>query len=136
LEQRAKVLLIDDDVDFVRINRTFLERRFDVAVAYDGTEGMARAREVRPDVIVLDVMMEELNEGFDVVREVRNDPDLQRTPIIMLTSVNRMLRPLHFEADEDWLPVSVFLDKPVSPERLMEEIDRLIQYEQGGRSDG
>jgi len=127
LERRGKVLLIDDDVDFVRINKAFLEREYDVAAAYDGKEGLAKAKEVRPDVIVLDVMMEELNAGFDVVHELRADPALRNIPIIMVTSVNRMLRPLRFDADDDWLPVDCFLDKPVSPDLLLREVERLAK---------
>lgn len=126
METRARVLLIDDDVDFVSFNKAFLERRYAVEVAFDGQEGLAKAREFKPDVIVLDIMMAEINEGFGVAREICRDPELRGTPIIVLTSVNRLLRPLHFDADPNWLPVGSFLDKPISPERLAEEIDRWL----------
>lgn len=126
MESKARVLLIDDDVDFVSFNKAYLERRYLVEVAFDGKEGIAKARELKPDVIVLDVMMVDIDEGFNVAREICNDPELRGTSIIMLSSVNRLLRPMHFEPDPDWLPVSAFLDKPVSPERLAEEIERLV----------
>lgn len=126
MESRTRVLLIDDDVDFVSLNKAFLERRYLVEVAFDGQEGMAKARKMKPDVIVLDVMMADIDEGFDVAREICSDPELRGTSVIMLSSVNRLLRPMHFEPDPDWLPVSAFLDKPISPERLAEEIERLV----------
>ena len=122
-----KLLLIDDDVDFVEMNRTVLEHGgYRVSAAYNGREGLEVARTELPDLIVLDVMMEDSTEGFDVSRELRSDPMLSHVPILMLTSVNRRFRPLRFGPDENWLPVDRFLDKPVRPQLLLAEIERLL----------
>ncbi len=124
---KGKILLIDDDVDFVTMNRAILEHGgYEVCVAFNGREGLETARRQLPDLIVLDVMMEEVTEGFDLSREFRRDPSLSHVPILMATSVNRQLRPLTFGPDPAWLPVDRFLDKPVPPQILLAEIERLL----------
>jgi len=128
MASKKKLLLIDDDVDFVEMNSSVLEHGgYQVTAAYSGREGLEVARAELPDLIVLDVMMEETTEGFDLSREFRKDPMLSHVPILMLTSVNRRFRPLRFGPDEDWLPVDRFLDKPVRPQQLLAEIDQLLQ---------
>jgi len=129
---QGKVLLIDDDVDLVEINRTALERAgYQVDVAYNGREGLAKALRQLPDVIVLDVVMDKVGEGFDVVSRLKLDPRTEDIPIILLTSLNRLLRPLPFGVHPEWLPVYALLDKPVSPDRLVLEVERAL----AGKSD-
>ena len=98
-----------------------------LGVAFNGQEGLETARQRLPDLIVLDVMMEEVTEGFDLSREFRADPSLGHVPIIMLTSVNRQFRPLTFGPDPTWLPVDRFLDKPLPPQRLLAEIESILE---------
>lgn len=127
MSTKGKVLLIDDDVDFVMMNKSVLEHNgYQVCVAFGGQEGLEVARTELPDLVVLDVMMGDTIEGFDVSREFRQDQTVGHVPIIMLTSINRQLRPLTFGPDENWLPVDRFLDKPVRPQQLLEEIERII----------
>jgi len=121
-----KVLIVDDDVDLVETLKTAMEAEgFAVEAAYSGSEGLAKARSDRPDVIVLDVKMETLGEGFHVARELRRDERTRDIPIIMLTSVNQDNLGFRYDADEQWNPVDVFLDKPVEPARLIQEIRNL-----------
>jgi CheY-like chemotaxis protein len=127
MDKSARVLFIDDDEDVVRFTRAFLKRTYAVDDAHDGREGVTRAREARPDVVVLDVMLDDIDEGFKGTRSLRADPDLGEVPVIMMSAVNRALRPRPCGTDDERLPVSVFLDKPVSPERLMVEIERLTR---------
>jgi len=128
MQDRAKVLIVDDDVDFSHIARVALEKAgFEVAAAYTGEEGRQLAREVRPDVIILDAMMETQTEGFHVAYDLRQDPELKAVPIVMLTSINEKAYPWRLDKDETWLPVDVFLDKPVSGERLVAEVNRALE---------
>jgi two-component system alkaline phosphatase synthesis response regulator PhoP len=116
-----KVLLVDDEKEFVEVTRVLLESNgFEVVTAYDGAGGQTQATAERPDLIVLDVMMETKTAGFDVARWLRTNEETKEIPIIMLTAVNQEV-PWRFEPDDIWLPVDVFLDKPVSPERLLAE---------------
>ena len=124
-----KILLVDDEVDFVEINRVALENKgYQVVVAYNGKEAVERALKEKPDVIILDVMMTTQTEGFDVARQVRMHKEMQDTPIIMLTAIReRMDIKWKIEPDKEWLPVTEFLEKPVPPERVIEKIEQMLQ---------
>lgn len=123
-----RILLIDDDVDFVEMNKTFLETKgYAVDVAYNGTEGVKHVKESAPDLIVLDVMMEQVGEGFEVARTLKQDPQTKNIPIIMLTSVNQEHGfNLTVGADEQWNPVDCFLEKPISPQDLYKQIYKFL----------
>jgi CheY-like chemotaxis protein len=133
LKPRARILLVDDDSDFVLINRTVLEGAgYAVMTASSGPEGFDAAMAERPDLAILDVMMEEPTEGFDLARRLRADPSFADTRIILLTSINRHFRPLSFAPDPDWLPVDRFLEKPLAPEELLRQVKGIL----GAAEDG
>jgi CheY-like chemotaxis protein len=121
------VLLIDDDVDFLEVNRSALEKAgFKVVMAHDGDEGFTRAIEQHFDVAVLDVMMRTPDEGFALARRLRQDTRTKKIPLVMLTSVNEVHRakgfPFHLsdaDKDETWLPIDKFVDKPIAPTKLV-----------------
>ncbi len=122
-----RVLLVDDDVDFLEINRLTLEKAgFEVVTADTGDEGFRVATSTPVDVAVLDVMMDTPTEGFELARRLRKDDRSKRIPLLMLTSVNTeneaigsYVRFSDRDRDKDWLPVDRFLDKPVKPEDLI-----------------
>jgi CheY-like chemotaxis protein len=116
------ILVIDDDIDLVEIIRVTLEREgLRVVDAQNGARGLARAQEEKPDLIILDVMMGKIDEGFQVAYQLRQDPVTAGTPILMLTAVTGQTG-FGFDPgrDEDFLPVDEFLEKPVSPRRLVD----------------
>ena len=117
-----KVLLVDDEPEFVEVTKVLLESNgFEVATAHSGEQGKKVAEAELPDLVILDVMMETRTAGFDAARWLRAQDATKGIPIIMLTAVNQEV-PWRFESDSVWLPVDVFLDKPVSPERLLGEV--------------
>jgi len=118
------VLLIDDDVDLVEMNRAYLSLQgYSVHFAYNGIDGVIKAQQVHPDIIVLDVMMTEVGEGFEVARTLKKDTATRDIPIIMLTSVNQEHGfNLTIGADEAWNPVDCFIDKPFGPKDLHNKI--------------
>ena len=122
-----KILLIDDAVDFIDVTKVFLEKKgYLVIAAHNGEEGIKKAIETKPDVIVLDVMMTEMTEGFDVSRKIKMEEELKDIPVIMLTAIRKKEKlPWTFEPDESWLPVARFLEKPISPEELLREIEKV-----------
>jgi CheY-like chemotaxis protein len=129
----AKVLLVDDDVDFVEVNRLALEQAgFEVLTAYDGDEGMRRATAEAVDVVVLDVMMRSPEEGFELARRLRGDRRTQKLPLVMLTSVNDVNRARglftfsELDRDDTWLPVDRFLEKPFPPDRLVPTVQDVL----------
>jgi CheY-like chemotaxis protein len=124
-EKRPSVLLVDDDEVFVEAVSAVLETRCDVRTASNGKEALASVESARPDLIVLDVMMDYLSEGFDVARKLRSNAQTEKIPIIMLTGVDQMYN-YRMEVDESWIPCDRYLEKPVSPEKLLAEVEALI----------
>ena len=109
------------------MNKDVLEANgYAVAVAFSGEEGLKKAAEVHPDLIVLDVMMDYKTEGFHVTYDLRQIPGLKTTPILMLTGINREDFSGRFQPDPTWLPVDQLLDKPLTPQRLLEEISKTL----------
>ena len=119
------VLLVDDDPVFVEAMTAVLEAEFRIRSAANGKEAFQRIREESPDLIVLDVMMDYLSEGFDVARRLRQDSKTRSIPIIMLTGVDQMYN-YRMEVDESWVPCDRYLEKPVSPDKLLGEVASLI----------
>lgn len=133
LGTRAKILLVDDDVDFVQMNKAVLEfYDYVVVTAFDGEGALRVAREERPDLILLDVMMNRMDEGFLVSSRLKEDPDLKHVPIVFLTAINRLLRPLHLSADDEWIGAESLLEKPIKPEDLLAEVKRVLAAARGG----
>ncbi|MBP7127162.1 response regulator [Myxococcota bacterium] len=126
MSEGRKVLLVDDDVDLVAVNRAVLESHgYTVCVAHSGPAGLQKAKAERPDLVVLDVMMGTNSEGFDLARALRADEATRGIPLIMVTSVHTTV-PFRFEPDPQFLPVDRFVEKPLPPESLLKEVERLL----------
>lgn len=119
-----KILVIDDDIDLVEIIRVTLENEgYKVIDAQNGERGLARAREEQPDLLLLDVMMGAVDEGFQVAYQLRSDPATKEIPILMLTAVaDRTGFEFDPAKDQEFLPVDEFLEKPVSPRKLLDTV--------------
>ena len=123
-----KILLVDDDPDFVATTKTVLESRHDykVLTASDGVFGLAIARAERPDLIILDVLMP-FEDGFDTAKEFKADPALSKTPIIMLTSFSQRKGETDVSIAKGMeLEVEDYLEKPVEPQELLRRIDNIL----------
>jgi len=118
------ILVIDDDIDLVEIIRVTLENQgYRVIDAQTGERGLAMAKEQNPDLILLDVMMGKVDEGFQVAYQLRSDQITADVPILMLTAVTDQTG-FDFDPakDKDFLPVDEFLEKPVSPRVLVDMV--------------
>lgn len=122
---RKTVLLVDDDPIFRDSIAIVLGTRYEIVAAGNGAEAAARVAELHPDLIILDVMMDHLSEGFDVARRLRKDPATATIPIMMLTGVDRVYN-VRMEVDETWVPADRYLEKPVSPQQILQEVEDLI----------
>jgi CheY-like chemotaxis protein len=138
----ATVLLVDDDADLREILRVVLEGAgYKTVLAASGPEGLAVADRERPDLILLDVMMPEGTEGFHVVWKLRNleDDYFKTVPVVMLTAIHQRTD-LRFYPDTgdgtygagEYLPVQGFVDKPVSPDALLKEVERVLHVQGEG----
>ena len=125
----VKILIVDDDMDITDSLKAILEdQRFSVATASDRAEGMAKFKTESPDLVILDVMMETWQDGFEMAREIRSEPEFKEIPILMLTGVKDKSG-IDFKStagDPTWLPVDGFLDKPVDAEVLIAEVEKLL----------
>jgi len=127
MSRPRRVLLIDDDKLYSDGIRALLESHgHAVACAADGHTGVAMARTERPDLIILDMMMDSDTDGFEVSRRIKEHPELTGCPVLLITGIRRALHlPFRLEIDDEWLPVTAILEKPVTPGALLAEIDRL-----------
>ncbi len=122
------ILLIDDDPDQRLALRLPLESAgYKVTEVGNTAEALKIVKEIKPDLIVLDVMMDTATAGFQLALDLHSpDPqseykELRNTPIIMLTAIHSTT-PLRFAPDEDYLPVEAFIEKPIEPEALLEKV--------------
>lgn len=123
----AKILVVDDDVDFQVIMRRMLEAEgYEVAIAEDGDEALEMARqEEPPDMVLLDIMMATTLEGVDVAREMKGDPALENVPIIMISSIATSPYAAEFPVDEH-IPTEGWITKPVQREVLLKMLQRFL----------
>jgi DNA-binding response OmpR family regulator len=131
-----KILVIDDDKDLQEVLRLVLEKNsFQVELASNSDEGIAKVRSENPDLVILDVLMPSDYEGFDVARKIREDLNLKKLPIILLTAVHEEKKvPYRFGAHEEWLPVDYFFDKPVKPKVLVAKVKELLNVREESNS--
>jgi CheY-like chemotaxis protein len=128
----ARILMIDDDPDIIEALRLLLESvGHEFYAAQSGDEGLEKLEEVKPDLIILDVMMDTATEGFQLSLKLRGqgqDPKYaaySEVPILMLTSVHTTT-PLRFAPDEDYLPVDAFLEKSAEPDEVLSTVAELL----------
>ncbi len=128
MEKRAKIFLVDDDIDFVEATKTVLETApYEVIVAHQGEEGLRKAREEKPDLILLDVIMP-VKDGFTAAEQLKKDPQLSKIPLLMLTSFSAKgsgtsiprSRGLDLEADD-------YIEKPVAPKELLAKVKQYLK---------
>lgn len=125
-----KILIIDDDPDIVEAMKVILESRgYQIRVAKTGEEGLKELKRDKPGLIILDVMMETSDKGFEVAREIKWDPQYKDVPILMLTAIKEKTG-LDFAkeaGDEHWLPVDDYCDKPLHPDELISKVEALLK---------
>lgn len=128
----TKILIVDDDPDFVTLTEAVLRSKgYEVEVAYDGEQALNRMTSAQglPDVVLLDVMMAWPLEGVSVSRDMMRNTALQSIPIIMVTSIRDSEYREIFPQDE-YLHIDAWLDKPCSPETLIREIEAVLARHQ------
>ncbi len=128
MAKKAKILLVDDDIDFVESTKIILESKpYEVIVAHEGDEGLRKAREENPDLILLDIIMP-VKDGFTAAEQMKKDPQLSGIPVIMLTSFSSrrqesplaVSRGLSLEAED-------YIEKPVEPDELLKRVGQYLK---------
>jgi len=120
MEKKAKILLIDDDLDFIESTKTILESKpYEVIVAHDGNEGLRKAREENPELILLDIIMP-VKDGFTAAEQLKKDPELKKIPVLMLTSYSSRRQETSIPVSRGFeLEAEDYIEKPVTPDELL-----------------
>ena len=132
MEKSLKIILVDDNTDYLFTMETFLQRNgFEVHTADDGQKGLDLIRKENPDIVLLDVMMESLFYGFFVFqlcKKIRTEDDLKHIPIIGISGMGDELG-INYKQwpDFEYFSPDAFLDKPVDKQRLLELISATIE---------
>lgn len=120
----SRILVVDDDPDIVFALSLFLRNEgFEVKSAASRAEGMSALASFEPDLMILDVMMEQPDDGIAMAQELRRAG--RKLPILMLTSVGHVTG-LTYDRDDDLVPVDAFFEKPVRPEELLAKVRELL----------
>lgn len=126
MTEKKRILLVDDDKDLVEaLKVTFEKAGFDVAAAYSGEDGLKLAREKKPDLIVLDVMMGG-EHGFNVCKELKGNKETSSIAILIFSAMTgrgdaRFPREIGMDTEAD-----NFLEKPLKPSEVLEHVKELL----------
>jgi CheY-like chemotaxis protein len=122
----AKILVVDDDPDFVTVTTKILEvNGYDTVTATNGTAAIEAMREQKPDLVLLDIMMSTVLDGLSVSDEMLSDPELKDVPIIMISSISDTEHAAVFPTDE-YVHMNAWITKPYKPEDLLKKIERAL----------
>jgi len=130
MKKERKILIVDDDTDFVEISRLSLEGEgFRIISAFNAQEGWKLVEEEKPDLVIMDLMMERLDAGMVLSQRIKKDPRFASVPILMLTSISRetgMDFAPRTEEDLRQLHVDDFSSKPIKKKTLLEKVEKLL----------
>ena len=127
---KAKILVVDDDIDYLESTAAILEAKgYEVIAADNGKEGLEKARSEFPQLIIIDLLMNTVNDGYDFCLAIRSDRRFEETPLLMISSVRQheAFKNSDFAPDEFWFPIDAFLDKPIGRETLLEHVSKLLK---------
>ena len=125
--EKKRILVVDDDNDFVDYARAVLEENgYAVDAASSGEECRAKVTELKPDLILLDMMMETWSEGTNVVADLRKSPETRDVPIIVNSAVNFGGGMADAAEATDAMKVQGYMVKPIKPEQLIKQIRRIV----------
>ena len=134
MSSAGKILVVDDDPDFVEYTRIVLESQgYEVRTAATADLALQLMRQDKPDVALLDVMMSYVLDGINLTRQMRDDPELRNIPVIMISAIVSREEAGAFPTDE-YLSVNTFMTKPVDPAHLLRQVAALIQHGKSGET--
>lgn len=123
----AKILIVDDDPDFVEATRMILEKAGHSTIsAASGNECYQKMKSEKPDLVILDVIMDTVLDGLTITQRIHEDEEINHIPIIMVTSIANTDYAALFPTDE-YIHINAFMSKPVEPAELIRQINKLLK---------
>ena len=128
MTKSAKILIVDDDPVFVKATTAVLKsNNYQVSAAFDGDEGLQKAQDESPDLIILDVIMSP-KDGFTTCEQLKGDPQLSKIPVMMLTSFSERKGEVSIPVSEGLtLDAEDYVDKPISPDDLLSRVEKSLK---------
>lgn len=129
MARKKKILIVDDDLDFITGLKMILDNAgYEVKLTDNVKDGMKALTEDMPDLIILDVMMENFDDGFNMCADIKHDDRFKHLPVIILTAVTEVTG-LKFdpETDGEYLEADEYMEKPIIPEIFLDKIAALIK---------
>jgi len=128
MDQPAKILIVDDDPDFANATRIILEKNdYAVDVAHNRNEAMDKIQEVKPDLILLDIMMDRLDDGFTICYKLKHDPDLKNIPVFSISSITEKTGfKFNPKTDGEYFEADDYAMKPIEATDLLQRIEALL----------
>ncbi len=126
-----KILIVDDDPDYTSAIKTILfEKGYKVEIANNKNTALEKINRTKPDLILLDIMMEKLNDGFTICYELKHNPTLKHIPILAISAITEKTR-LQFspETSGEYFEADDYIEKPVHPADLLQRINKLLNIE-------
>ncbi|MDY7041027.1 MAG: response regulator [Chloroflexota bacterium] len=121
-----KILVVDDDPDFVKSTSMVLEAEgYEVIGAANSDEGLSKLGQEKPDLVILDVIMSTVLDGLSMSQQMNEVPEYKNVPILMVTSIANTDYAALFPTDE-YINIHGFMTKPISPEQLLSNVKRLL----------
>ena len=128
MENKAKILIVDDDIDFIESVKTILEAKsYSLIIANQGDDGLQKARDESPDLILLDVIMP-IKDGFTAAEQLKKDPELSKIPVIMLTAFSAKGGETSIPRSRGYtLETEDYIEKPVRPKDLLTAVEKALR---------
>ncbi len=129
MDKPANILIVDDDPDFVKAIRTILENMgYEVESSCNKSEAIEKIEGMRPDLILLDIMMEKLSDGFDICFKLKHDPEMRKIPVLAVSAITEKTGFKFSPAtDGEYFEADDYVEKPVKPDDLVERIEKLLK---------
>lgn len=128
MEKKPRILIVDDDADFVDLAKTVLTRKpYQVLVAYSGEEALQRVAKEKPDLIILDIIMP-VKDGFTVCEQLKKNPETAKIPVIMLTGFRQHVGETTLAAAQGlMLEAEDYIEKPLDAAELLRRVEHHLK---------
>ncbi|MDZ7270775.1 MAG: response regulator [candidate division KSB1 bacterium] len=129
MQEPAKILIVDDDPDYVEITRSILESKgYRVDTAHSKAEAEQKLAASRPDLIILDIIMDRMNDGFKLCYQLKHDPQTRTIPVFAISSVNQVTGfTFSPQTDGEYFEADDFAEKPIKADELLKRVEVLLR---------